>query len=1119
MASKATLKKLSCIEQKLCDLIALTVDDKDVVAVCNTETNLIEYHVIGYVGGVPQPPVIAVSTLSCDQNKDYEFKKVCDVDTNTLHAITFYLDDDEQEVIVSNVDTGEACKCEGTPETWKKKELYAGVENTKTRFNRSYKVNVTLANGEIRTTTIPAGSGWLDQMDNQWTPAFLDLIPEACEVANHWWEWREANLPNQGTGSVPPSDMNFPAAFGQFIQFTFCPADAGFMPINVEVIETNGVSNKPWNLITATDETEVEYLTHCVSCDPDCQVDPPKCAIPSSDNFPGLPQPTCTFDTVTACDDGTDPQEQIVVVYSLCDSGITKETFQDDGNGNLEEYTLVGNAVDCASGEVIPEPECEKQIIAVEPKYDVVESSGVAWTLFSKFEPTHPDAASYPDSFTHIGDLLTSQTGNSTHPVTGDSIDGWSVYGACFDEGVTPATDSNGHDWVLGLPSTFSGNLTYDGAVSADPNCSGASLCTEIQQIKEKDTCTGLETYRFVKEDGEGNLIPYQLIGDLKNNCPVVDEDCTKTCTLGEGQCREVGKIDSTPTQSGWASFNSGTATHGVKHATASQTITDQINTWVNAGYIVVMESDQFGIAVVDTMNFYSPTNTTFTARADHTQSDPCELFSQAVDGSANAPHNMTYTAYEVGEEGTTECITKVRSICSSEDDPVFVSVVPNPPTQTCEIDYFLGCDDINGDGSVIVTYLRPIQTCYLEGVQTSQTVLPFLDENLDEYTPVNEIVCDPATLDFDEEIYCDSVNSFIRRTIVVAGVGAIVEEVELDGTTPYTTQGVITQGACPAFKIEPTVLPCGRICRAAYGSGRGGVNQPNTTDFELFGSGGSIATGANFNEFVDNINAAGYSAQADVVIYNDQGLQIADTRHLVITSDKDVSSITYTNFNGDPVTLFFTCDTIWAQAVKNTCDSKLDAILDALTDDCIGLDVGSSTLIDGQTGESTGTIVQFPFQSQAGQLGDFVTPFSLPSVDCLTSLDPTTKIRVRVSWLGHDLVSGSNGTSGAQVIIGALDSSGDAEIVGWSSTNTTTQNTLGDPNGFMGTIAGGLDNADRWIDWDIPLQDLLDGTTITTSAFGGSNSGITESLDRQEIKLLTDLTQLGCENQCEECC
>jgi len=44
------------------------------------------------------------------------------------------------------------------------------------------------------------------------------------------------------------------------------------------------------------------------------------------------------------------------------------------------------------------------------------------------------------------------------------------------------------------------------------------SSCTPIQQIKEKDSCTGLETYRYITEDGTGNLV------DINTVIPNFDE-------------------------------------------------------------------------------------------------------------------------------------------------------------------------------------------------------------------------------------------------------------------------------------------------------------------------------------------------------------------------------------------------------------------------------------------------------------------------------------------------------------------------------------------------------------------------------------------------------------------
>lgn len=49
--------------------------------------------------------------------------------------------------------------------------------------------------------------------------------------------------------------------------------------------------------------------------------------------------------------------------------------------------------------------------------------------------------------------------------------------------------------------------------------------CINVQEIKEKDTCTGLETYRFVTEDGNGNLVDASTLSGwdetkLLGECP-----------------------------------------------------------------------------------------------------------------------------------------------------------------------------------------------------------------------------------------------------------------------------------------------------------------------------------------------------------------------------------------------------------------------------------------------------------------------------------------------------------------------------------------------------------------------------------------------------------------------
>lgn len=65
-----------------------------------------------------------------------------------------------------------------------------------------------------------------------------------------------------------------------------------------------------------------------------------------------------------------------------------------------------------------------------------------------------------------------------------------------------------------------------DVTVIANISYSGTTQCIPIQEIKEKDSCTGLETYRYVVEDGLGNLINASTVingfneSNVVNQCP-----------------------------------------------------------------------------------------------------------------------------------------------------------------------------------------------------------------------------------------------------------------------------------------------------------------------------------------------------------------------------------------------------------------------------------------------------------------------------------------------------------------------------------------------------------------------------------------------------------------------
>lgn len=95
-------------------------------------------------------------------------------------------------------------------------------------------------------------------------------------------------------------------------------------------------------------------------------------------------------------------------------------------------------------------------------------------------------------------------------------------------------------------------NETADvNVVAANPNIllGGENKCVGIQEIKEKDTCTGEETYRYVIEDLNGNLVkvtdiyPDFVEADVLLECPVVSKTVDVPNCAGTLVEKEVDSI------------------------------------------------------------------------------------------------------------------------------------------------------------------------------------------------------------------------------------------------------------------------------------------------------------------------------------------------------------------------------------------------------------------------------------------------------------------------------------------------------------------------------------------------------------------------------------------------
>jgi len=207
----------------------------------------------------------------------------------------------------------------------------------------------------------------------------------------------------------------------------------------------------------------------------------------------------------------------------------------------------------------------------------------------------------------------------------------------------------------------------------------------------------------------------------------------------------------------------------------------------------------------------------------------------------------------------------------------------------------------------------------------------------------------------------------------------------------------------------------------------------------------------------------------------------------------------------------------ILAEQVKTNeiLEELMNCLCEERCKECPKLIVGDAEFIDGD-GNPTGSIASFPLTATTGNvppstttISDFVLPFSIEAADCLTALDPATKISVRIYFDCHDVSDPFNST-GFQAFIGPNDASGPGMLVGESANNTT------DNTSNFGTAQGGVgvngstdprNKADRYLDFDIPVGDLLAGTTLTTCAFGTA-SAFEEYLGNVRFEILTSLSQ-----------
>lgn len=225
----------------------------------------------------------------------------------------------------------------------------------------------------------------------------------------------------------------------------------------------------------------------------------------------------------------------------------------------------------------------------------------------------------------------------------------------------------------------------------------------------------------------------------------------------------------------------------------------------------------------------------------------------------------------------------------------------------------------------------------------------------------------------------------------------------------------------------------------------------------------------------------------------------------------------------------------VWyAEDKKTEIDEPLEECLIACEDDpdsppCPTLVVGPATKY---------TTVGDPPNQSVVLGGPFIKPNSVMDINddhniafcledhpCFADLDPSTKLRIRYTAVGHNLEASTAGYNFSLYTGGAtsLTPSG-AMLVAESASNTRNNSTnFGTPSAEIGESlvpgSSGYSNTpiDRWVEFDVPLSELLACMVGRTCAYGGF-PGTKESLADCRIELMTDLSEI-CDCDSGSCC
>jgi len=252
-------------------------------------------------------------------------------------------------------------KCDGTAVPYELRQYIVGMENTGTRFNESHELTIENQDGSVTVVQMDPTANWGPQMQVEWPTKLAAAYPEACEVATHWINWKPGQT---APSSLPYSDIpqTVPRwGTGQFVQLTFCAADAGKVPVKATITASSNPARVGKPLVLSPVHEHVEQIVLCLTC---CGDEIPKCAYPVGATLPTLPEAKCSSSFFELCDTNneTDPTlwTDIVMQVTTCDDGSqVTALYTVDTDGAFTDHTPVGDVVKCDTGEVFSPPvEC-----------------------------------------------------------------------------------------------------------------------------------------------------------------------------------------------------------------------------------------------------------------------------------------------------------------------------------------------------------------------------------------------------------------------------------------------------------------------------------------------------------------------------------------------------------------------------------------------------------------------------------------------------------------------------------------------------------------------------------------------------------------------------------------